>query len=154
MNKLGLSFEKLKTNFSFESKEEFIEQYLGDIAFVFSRAQKFNPKTNLEIALFILEHFKVIKEKIKTEYEITPFSGGLFSIAPRVIFSSDPEKFKEVNYEWLGYTKCKFDSELEKSFLDFIASKKDEINGNFRSGLSSEMMDLASLSSMMTEKMS
>lgn len=131
MNILHLTFEELSKNFDFKSKEEFIREYLGKITFLFSRKQDFSdPNNQLKIAKFILEHFKTIKEKIKSEFEVTPFNAYEFVINDRVIYrTKDLEK--DFNYDWLYYTKCSFDSHLEEKFLQFIEARKEQISKSF-----------------------
>lgn len=129
MNKLGLSFEELSGNFDFESKQDFIE-HLQNIDVCFAKKQAFNQENNLEIAKFVLENFKAIKQSIKQEYEVTDFKPHRFDMGHRVLFRSE-DRVKYADHEWLYYTAYSEDSKLEKEFLHFIESKKDLINETF-----------------------
>lgn len=130
MNVLGLSFEELNGNFDFKSKREFVEKYLQKISVSFAKEQGFNQENNLEIAKFVLENFKSIKEGIKQEYEVTDFQSYRFDMGHRVLFRAE-EKVKPLNFEWLYYDQVSFDSNLEKEFLDFIEKSKDSISEAF-----------------------
>lgn len=130
MNILGLSFEVLSENFDFETKCEFIEQYLSNIDVCFSKKQIFNHENNLEIAKFVLENFKAIKQGIKQEYEVTKFQSHRFNMEHRVLFRTE-EKVNYLDYEWLYFNQLSFDSRLEEEFLGFIDMNKDSINAIF-----------------------
>lgn len=130
MNILELSFEELNGNFDFESKNEFIEKYLRNIDVCFSKKQEFNQENNLEIAKFVLENFKAIKQSTKQEYEVTPFETHKLNLGNRVLFRSE-DKIAYVNYDWLYYNDLSLDSDLEKEFLYFIEGNKDVINTIF-----------------------
>ena len=130
MNIEKIDFAQIKGNFEYTSKREFIEKYIGNIIFLFSKKQEFNEETCLEIAKFIVRNFKSAREIIKQEYEVSDFEVGLLSKNPRSIYMS-ASKVKEVNYDWLLYNKINADSDLEMDFLSFIDSKKDSINKEF-----------------------
>lgn len=130
MNMLGLSFKELNRNFNFESKNEFIEKYLKNIDVCFLRKQEFNQENNLEIAKFILENFKVIKESIKQEYEVTQFETHRLNLGYRALFRLE-DKVTYMDCDWLYYRNLSLDSDLEKEFLYFIEGKKDDINKIF-----------------------
>ncbi|EHO6039146.1 DEAD/DEAH box helicase family protein, partial [Campylobacter jejuni] len=68
MNILGLDFNKINENFTFKSKKDFIENCLKNTVVCFSKRQEFNQINNLEIAKYILENFKSLKQNIKQEY--------------------------------------------------------------------------------------
>ncbi|EGR6548466.1 DEAD/DEAH box helicase family protein, partial [Campylobacter jejuni] len=70
MNILGLDFNKINENFTFKSKKDFIENCLKNTVVCFSKRQEFNRINNLEIAKYILENFKSLKQNIKQEYEV------------------------------------------------------------------------------------
>ncbi|ECO1971195.1 DEAD/DEAH box helicase, partial [Campylobacter jejuni] len=70
MNILGLDFNKINENFTFKSKKDFIENCLKNTVVCFSKRQEFNQINNLEIAKYILENFKSLKQNIKQEYEV------------------------------------------------------------------------------------
>ncbi|HEG0984252.1 TPA: DEAD/DEAH box helicase family protein, partial [Campylobacter jejuni] len=65
MNILGLDFNKINENFTFKSKKDFIENCLKNTVVCFSKRQEFNQINNLEIAKYILENFKSLKQNIK-----------------------------------------------------------------------------------------
>ncbi|EAI9119848.1 DEAD/DEAH box helicase, partial [Campylobacter coli] len=73
MNILGLDFNKINENFTFKSKKDFIENCLKNTVVCFSKRQEFNQINNLEIAKYILENFKSLKQNIKQEYEVSEF---------------------------------------------------------------------------------
>ncbi|EDP0016961.1 DEAD/DEAH box helicase, partial [Campylobacter jejuni] len=64
MNILGLDFNKINENFTFKSKKDFIENCLKNTVVCFSKRQEFNQINNLEIAKYILENFKSLKQNI------------------------------------------------------------------------------------------
>lgn len=130
MNRLGLSFEELSENFDFKSKDEFIKQYLSEIEICFSKKQVFNHENNLEIAKFVVENFRAIKQEIKQEYEVTDFESHRFNVGNRVLFRNE-KKVKDKDYEWLYFKQLSLDSKLEEEFLEFIDMKKDSINAIF-----------------------
>lgn len=130
MNILGLDFKNINENFNFESKKDFIENCLKDIYVSFSKKQKFNQENNLEIAKYVLENFKSLKQSIKQEYEVSEFQTHKFDIGNKVVFKNN-DKFEEMNFEWLYHKTFCFDSNLEKEFLNFIENRKDEINKVF-----------------------
>lgn len=130
MNMLGLDFSKINENFNFKSKKEFIENCLKNIVVCFSKRQEFNQTNNLEIAKYILENFKSLKQSIQQEYEVSEFQTHKFDIGNKVVFKNN-DKFEDLNFEWLYYQTFCFDSHLEKEFLDFIEMKKDEISKVF-----------------------
>ncbi|MCE3039221.1 DEAD/DEAH box helicase family protein [Helicobacter anatolicus] len=136
MNMLGLGFKEINENFSVKSKNEFVENYLKNIDFSFSKKQVFNTENNLEIAKFILENFKKIKEEIKQEYEVTEFKAYRLNLGERVIFKSEEKDVTNLNldsdnFEWLYYHNLSHDSGLEKEFLNFIEGNKEKINAVF-----------------------
>lgn len=131
MNMLGLSFEELNGNFDFKSKNEFVEEYLKNIYVCFSRKQKFNLENNLEIAKFILENFKKIKEQIKQEYEVTNFETHKLNLGDRVIFRSENKETADLSFDWLYYHNISLDSKLEEDFLYFIDGNKEAIDAIF-----------------------
>ncbi|PAF43393.1 DEAD/DEAH box helicase family protein [Helicobacter sp. 11S03491-1] len=130
MNILGLSFEDLSKCFdTLPSKHEFVQKYLGEIDVCFSKKQIFSEENNLEIAKFIIENFKEIKQTIKSEYEITPFQAEELIGKDRVIYTIKEVETK--SYDWLYYHQCRFDSDLEKEFLKFIEGNKQKISEIF-----------------------
>lgn len=130
MNILGLDFNKINENFAFKSKKDFIENCLKNIEVRFSKRQEFNQINNLEIAKYILENFKSLKQGIKQEYEVSEFITHEFNIGNKVVFKNK-ENFEEMNFEWLYHKTFCFDSKLEKDFLIFIEEYKDEIDNVF-----------------------
>ena len=138
MNVLNLSFKEINENFDFKGKKDFINNCLKNIDFLFSRKQEFNEKNNLEIAKFILENFKSKKQEIKQSYSVSEFETHKLEIGDRVVFKNDiKDKDKksntteEKNYEWLYHKISYLDSGLESEFLEFIETKKDDINKIF-----------------------
>ncbi|NHG50687.1 DEAD/DEAH box helicase family protein [Campylobacter jejuni] len=130
MNILGLDFNKINENFTFKSKQDFVENCLKNIVVCFSKRQEFNQINNLEIAKYILENFKSFKQDIKQEYEVSEFKTHKFNIGNKVVFKNN-ENFQETNFEWLYHKNFCFDSKLEKDFLIFIEKYKDEIDKIF-----------------------
>lgn len=130
MNMLGLSFDSINKNFDFKSKKDFIENYLKNIDVCFSRRQKFNKENNLKIAKFILENFNKHKQSIRQEYEVSEFETHIFNIGNRIVFKNN-DKFENSKFTWFYHKTFCFDSNLEKGFLDFVESKKDNINAMF-----------------------
>ncbi|QKF87064.1 type III restriction/modification system, restriction subunit [Campylobacter upsaliensis RM3940] len=130
MNMLGLSFKEINKNLDFTGKRDFIENYLKKIYVCFSKKQTFNMENKLEIAKYILENFKSLKQSIKQEYEVSEFQTHKFDIGDRIVFKND-DKFENSQFDWLYHKTFCFDSELEKGFLEFIESKKDEIDTIF-----------------------
>ncbi|MBC8735248.1 DEAD/DEAH box helicase, partial [Campylobacter jejuni] len=84
MNILGLDFNKINENFTFKSKKDFIENCLKNTVVCFSKRQEFNQINNLEIAKYILENFKSLKQNIKQEYEVSEFITHEFNIGNKV----------------------------------------------------------------------
>lgn len=132
MNVLGLDFDKINENFDFKSKKDFIENCLKNIVVCFSKRQEFKQTNNLEVAKYILENFKSLKQSIKQEYEVRDFQTHKFNIGNKVVFKNN-DKFEELDFEWLYHKTFCFDSTLEKDFLLFIEGHKDEINKVFSS---------------------
>lgn len=130
MNVLGLDFEKINENFNFRSKKDFIENCLKNTKVYFSKRQEFNPSNNIEIAKYILENFKTIKQSIKQEYEVSEFETHKFNIGNKAVFKNK-EKSERMNFEWLYHETFCFDSKLEKDFLGFIEANKGEIDKTF-----------------------
>lgn len=130
MNTLGLDFDEINKNFDFKGKKDFIENYLKNISVCFSRKQKFTTQTKLEIAKYILENFKSLKQSIKQEYEVKEFELHQFDIGNKIVFKNN-DNFENSNFEWLYHKTLCFDSDLEKEFLDFIERRKDEISKVF-----------------------
>ena len=134
MNKLGLDFKELNRDFNFKSKREFIEEFLHQIDFCFSKKQEFNQENNLQIAIFILENFKIIKQNIKQECEVTPFESYSLNLGNRTLFTSKKSDNKNDDipyYDWLYYPVYRLDSALEKEFLHFIEGQKERIDEIF-----------------------
>ena len=129
MNMLGLSFQELNENFDFDSKEQFIKNFLNKITIRFSKDQEFNVENCLVIAIYILENFKSIKQTIRKEYEITEFRTHRLDLGQRIIFTE--REIKEENYDWLFYNIFSKDSKLEIDFLEFIESEKEKISEKF-----------------------
>ncbi|RAX54112.1 DEAD/DEAH box helicase [Helicobacter sp. 16-1353] len=128
MNILQISFNDIEI-FNCSSKKDFIENYLGKISILFHKKQSFTTENKLEIAKFILESFKTIKEKMKQEYEISDFKVYEFEMKERIIFTTKHKD--DLNYEWLYYKTILKDSQLEIDFLNFIDSRKNEIDNIF-----------------------
>lgn len=127
---LGLSFDSINKNFDFKSKKYFIENYLKNIDVCFSRRQKFNQENNLKIAKFILENFNKHKQSIRQEYKVSEFETHTFNIGNRIVFKNN-DKFENSKFTWFYHKTFCFDSNLEKGFLDFVESKKDDIDAMF-----------------------
>lgn len=130
MNMLGLSFKEINKNLDFKSKRDFIENYLKKIYVCFSKKQTFNMENKLEIAKYILENFKSLKQIIKQEYEVSKFQSHKFNIGDRIIFKNN-DKFKDSKFTWLYHKTFCYDSEPEREFLEFIESRKDDIDKMF-----------------------
>ncbi|HED8570620.1 TPA: DEAD/DEAH box helicase family protein [Campylobacter upsaliensis] len=130
MNMLGLSFKEINKNLDFKSKRDFIENYLKKIYVCFSKKQTFNMENKLEIAKYILENFKSLKQSIKQEYEVSEFQSHKFNIGDRIIFKND-DNFEDSRFTWLYHKTFCYDSKLEREFLEFIESRKDDIDKMF-----------------------
>lgn len=130
MNMLGLSFQELNKNFSFDSKEHFIKDFLNEITIRFSKQQEFNAQNCLAMAIYILENFKSIKQSIRREYEVTDFRAHRLNLGQRIIFR-DEDKIVKKDYDWLFYNTFSKDSELELEFLSFIDTNKTNIDEKF-----------------------
>lgn len=130
MNMLGLSFQELNKNFSFDSKEHFIKDFLNEITIRFSKQQEFNAQNCLAMAIYILENFKSIKQGIRREYEVTDFRAHRLNLGQRIIFR-DEDKIVKKDYDWLFYNTFSKDSELELEFLSFIDANKTDIDEKF-----------------------
>ena len=109
---------------------------------LFHKNQKFNdPVIRLDIAKYILTHYKEQLNKESVKFEVTDFTAKkLVNIGSRKIIkngncSEDGELiFKSVEnspYEWLYYDKFSTDSDTEKEFLEFIEANKERIDRNF-----------------------
>lgn len=131
MNMLDINFKDLKKDFNFNSKRDFIENYLQNIRVSFSKNQEFSVENNLNIAKFIIENFKTIKQMIKQEYEVDDFRCQVLNLNKRIIFKNKRE-MKDSIYTWLYYDKYSIDSNLEQEFLNFIESVKEIINKAFK----------------------
>ncbi|EAK0467376.1 DEAD/DEAH box helicase [Campylobacter upsaliensis] len=130
MNMLGLSFKEINKNLDFTGKRDFIENYLKKIYVCFSKKQTFNMENKLEIAKYILENFKSLKQSIKQEYEVSEFQSHKFNIGDRIIFKND-DNFEDSKFTWLYHKTFCYDSKLEREFLEFIESRKDDIDKMF-----------------------
>lgn len=133
MNMLNISFESLQNRFDdYTSKVEFIQKYLGQINILFHKRQNFDDcNVNLEIAKFILENFKELTQKAVKEYKISEFRVYPLDLAEREIFTSK-EPLNVQQFEWLYYhNKMTKDSDLEIKFLEFIESKKEDLDSRF-----------------------
>ncbi|EKG3605287.1 DEAD/DEAH box helicase family protein [Campylobacter upsaliensis] len=131
MNMLGLSFKEINKNLDFTGKRDFIENYLKKIYVCFSKKQTFNMENKLEIAKYILENFKSLKQSIKQEYEVSEFQSHKFNIGDRIIFKKD-DKFEDSKFTWLYHKTFCYDSKnLEREFLKFIEKRKDDIDKMF-----------------------
>ncbi|EKL1658216.1 DEAD/DEAH box helicase, partial [Campylobacter upsaliensis] len=96
----------------------------------FSKKQTFNMENKLEIAKYILENFKSLKQSIKQEYEVSEFQSHKFNIGDRIIFKND-DNFEDSKFTWLYHKTFCYDSKLEREFLEFIESRKDDIDKMF-----------------------
>ncbi|EAI8157891.1 DEAD/DEAH box helicase [Campylobacter upsaliensis] len=131
MNMLGLSFKEINKNLDFTGKRDFIENYLKKIYVCFSKKQTFNMENKLEIAKYILENFKSLKQSIKQEYEVSEFQSHKFNIGDRIIFKND-DNFEDSKFTWLYHKTFCYDSKnLEREFLKFIEKRKDDIDKMF-----------------------
>ncbi|TLE10192.1 DEAD/DEAH box helicase family protein [Helicobacter bilis] len=130
MNMLGLSFKEINENLDFKSKRDFIENYLKKIYVCFSKKQTFNVENKLEIAKYVLENFKSLKQSIKQEYEVSEFQSHKFNISDRIIFKND-DNFEDSQFAWLYHKTFCYDSKLEREFLEFIESRKNDIDKMF-----------------------
>ena len=84
-------------------------------------------ENKLEIAKYILENFKSLKQSIKQEYEVSEFQSHKFNIGDRIIFKND-DNFEDSRFTWLYHKTFCYDSKLEREFLEFIESRKDDID--------------------------
>ena len=131
LNLENIGFDELRKHHKCKSKRDFIENYLGEIHIRFASNQNFNDTSNcLSLARYIVSNIKNIREKIKQEYEVDSFKIQRFEVYDRVVFAKK-NKFKTLNYEWLFYDRCLFNSKLEEEFLDFIEENKNRIDEYF-----------------------
>lgn len=143
MNILKINIDKIKIyNKELESKKDFYDKVIAPLNLLFHKNQKFNdPAIRLDIAKYILTHYKEQLNKDSVKFEVTDFtSKKLVDIGSRKIIkngdcSEDGEFiFKGVEnspYEWLYYDKFSTDSDTEKEFLEFIEANKERIDRNF-----------------------
>ncbi|MGX2985416.1 DEAD/DEAH box helicase family protein [Helicobacter sp. 23-1048] len=136
MNILDYNFAFLARNFEIESKREFIAKYLNLTLKLHPRQILDNPRTELQIALFVLEKFGEGVNKYLDSYRV-----GEWSVKPLKIIgdkeitrSLDAEVENFSKYEWFYFDKFSGTS-LERAFLDFIESKKELINAHFKEWL-------------------
>ena len=129
LNQLNFGFNEI-SNF-YNSKLDFYNA-ICKIKLNFHKNQKFNSaEVLLSIAKYIIKKYKTQKEIVKKDFKITDFKVyQLSQLGDRVIFKRDDE-LSNRNYEWLYYDKHSKDSNLEDEFLDFIESKKNELNQIF-----------------------
>ena len=143
MNILKINIDKIKIyNEELESKKDFYDKVIAPLNLLFHKNQKFNdPAIRLDIAKYILTHYKEQLNKESVKFEVTDFTAKkLVNIGSRKIIkngncSEDGELiFKSVEnspYEWLYYDKFSTDSDTEKEFLEFIEANKERIDRNF-----------------------
>lgn len=143
MNILKINIDKIKIyNEELESKKDFYNKVIAPLNLLFHKNQKFNdPVIRLDIAKYILTHYKEQLNKESVKCEVTDFTAKkLVNIGSRKIIkngncSEDGELiFKSVEnspYEWLYYDKFSTDSDTEKEFLEFIEANKERIDRNF-----------------------
>ena len=143
MNILKINIDKIKIyNEELESKKDFYDKVIAPLNLLFHKNQKFNdPVIRLDIAKYILTHYKEQLNKESVKFEVTDFTAKkLVNIGSRKIIkngncSEDGELiFKSVEnspYEWLYYDKFSTDSDTEKEFLEFIEANKERIDRNF-----------------------
>lgn len=136
MNILDYNFASLSRNFEIESKREFIAKYLNLTLKLHPRQTLDNPRTELQIALFVLEKFGESVNKYLDSYRV-----GEWSVKPLQIIGDkeitrdlDAEVENFSNYEWFYFDKFSGTS-LEREFLEFIESKKELINAHFKQWL-------------------
>ncbi|WP_181882385.1 DEAD/DEAH box helicase family protein [Helicobacter didelphidarum] len=131
MNKLDISFKKIAQIHYVDSRDKFIESFLYQLSCEFSKNQSFDRYAQLEIALFVLKHYKdKVKLKEESLYKVENFKLKEFYLHDREIVSVKDIKNCE-KYEWLVYDKIFKDSNLEVDFLDEIDKIKDEIDTLF-----------------------
>lgn len=143
MNILKINIDKIKIyNKELESKKDFYDKVIAPLNLLFHKNQKFNdPAIRLDIAKYIITHYKEQLNKDSVKFEVTDFTAKkLVDIGSRKIIkngncSEDGEFiFKGVEnspYEWLYYDKFSTDSDTEKEFLEFIEANKERIDRNF-----------------------
>lgn len=130
-------FADLARHFGVESRGEFIDKYLGLTLKLHPRQTLDNPRSCLQIALFVLERFSDGVGKYLDSYRVGEWSAKpLNTIGDKEIMrdeNAEVEKFR-AGYEWFYFDSFVGTSE-EVAFLEFIESKKELIDAHFEKWL-------------------
>lgn len=127
-------FADLARHFGVESRGEFIDKYLGLTLKLHPRQTLDNPRSRLQIALFVLERFSYGVGKYLDSYRVGEWSAKpLNTIGDKEIMRDENTKV-EKGYEWFYFDNF-VGTEKERAFLDFIESKKELINAHFEKWL-------------------
>lgn len=129
-------FADLSRHFGVESRGEFIDKYLGLTLKLHPRQTLDNPRSCLQIALFVLERFSDGVGKYLDSYRVGEWSAKpLNTIGDKEITRDLDIKVENLgNYEWFYFDNFVGTSE-EVAFLDFIESKKELIDAHFEKWL-------------------
>ncbi|CAD7289648.1 hypothetical protein LMG7974_01725 [Campylobacter majalis] len=132
LNVLELGLKQINENFSFDSKEAFWQE-ISSVKVNFVREQKFSRENQLKLMIYILNHYKSLRQKIKSEYEVSEFRAYRLEQTGVRKMLKKKDKVKTHGYEWLYYDKYCDDSELELGFLKFIDGYKTKLDKKFAS---------------------
>ena len=130
------NFRALARNFEIESKREFIAKYLNLTLKLHPRQALGDSRTELQIALFVLENFGEGVRKYLDSYRVGEWSAKPLQIIGDKEITRDLDAQAEdfSKYEWFYFDTFSGTSE-ERAFLDFIESKKELINAHFKEWL-------------------
>lgn len=142
MNILKIDINKIKIyNKNILSKREFYDKVISFLNLKFNRKQTFkDPAIKLEIAKYILTHYKDALDKEIKDFEVSEFkikkleNTGSRKVVKNIVnkdYKSVFDMVEDSPYEWLYYDKYSTDSELEREFLDFIDANKERIDNKF-----------------------
>lgn len=130
LNRSGLSFDTHIQPFDFASKEAFYQSF-SDMELEFDKRQEFSRENSLEIAKYVLEHFKKQTYEIGYSPIATDFRVQKLKLEDKKEIFSTKDFAKNPQYEWLYYDNYSVDSALELEFLEFIETHKGSIDESF-----------------------
>lgn len=131
-NKTGLKFSEILTKFGVKSRAEFYE-YLSNLYFLFDKEQKFNIQNSLSMCEYIINNLQKIMLEKQDEYEVSDFNIEKLdkkAFEDRVIVKQKLD-IRDAR-EWMYYDKYSHDSNLEIEFVEFIESRKMQIDAIFK----------------------
>ncbi len=136
LNLKNLDFKTLKKAFkkhAFNNKVGFIECYISPLKTNFHKNQKFDDnKILLKLAVYIIENLKDTLLKEQDKYEVSALELKEFETHNKSLSASELEKDIPL-YEWLLFKDMrKLDSDLERTFLNFINDNKEILDKKFK----------------------